>query len=195
LYWLLIIETFEVRAHLSKVPLEHYDKHLSEWDFTHPIITNENGEFISANLDLAKVKPEPLTKKRRGRSRREIGDFDDFSSSNYVYMNLTVFNEPLQLKLSVNNGLLHPDMTVTSIYSNMTYEEPVDPELRKCYLHGVINTARNKSSATSKLGTAAVSVCNGLNGLIHHQNEFIFIEPVHEDFHSVKKAASCSLSS
>ena len=35
---------------------EHYHKHLSEWDFTHPIITNENGQFISANLDLAKGK-------------------------------------------------------------------------------------------------------------------------------------------
>ena len=42
----------------------------------------------------------PDQKKRRGknRSRREIGDFDDYS--NYVYMNLTVFNEPLQLKVS-----------------------------------------------------------------------------------------------
>lgn len=82
----IYFQTFEVRAHLSKVPtgeslshklpqfvlswfyfwvkwgvriiifLEHYHKHLSEWDFTHPIITNENGEFISANLDLAKGK-------------------------------------------------------------------------------------------------------------------------------------------
>ena len=40
----------------KKLSLEHYHKHLSEWDFTHPIITNENGQFISANLDLAKGK-------------------------------------------------------------------------------------------------------------------------------------------
>ena len=62
----------------------------------------------------------------------------------------------------------------------MTYEEPVDPELRKCYLHGT-------TYSTAKQGSVAVSVCDGLTGLIHHQNEFIFIEPVHEEFHSVKK--------
>ena len=90
------------------------------------------------------------------------------------------------VQLSVNNGLLHPDMTVTSIYSNMTYQEPVDPEIRKCYLHGIINNAIDPNSAQEK-GSAAVSVCGGLTGLIHHQNEFIFIEPVHEEFHSVKK--------
>ena len=64
----------------------------------------------------------------------------------------------------------------------MTYEEPVDPELRKCYLHGT-----TYSTAAPKQGSVAVSVCGGLTGLIHHQNEFIFIEPVHEEIHSVKK--------
>ena len=92
------------------------------------------------------------------------------------------------VQLSVNNGLLHPDMTVTSIYSNMTYEEPVDPELRRCYLHGIINAHHNSATKqANENGSAAVSVCGGLTGLIHHQNEFIFIEPVHEEFHSVKK--------
>ena len=67
----------------------------------------------------------------------------------------------------------------------MTYEEPVDPELRKCYLHGIINPTASPNNG--KKGSVAVSVCGGLTGLIHHQNEFIFIEPVHEEIHSVKK--------
>ena len=85
-------------------------------------------------------------------------------------------------------------MTVTSIYSNMSYEEPVDPELRKCYLNGIVNSYSGPSEEDHSNGfsigdrsSAAVSVCGGVTGLIHHQNEFIFIEPVYNEQHSVKK--------
>merc|ERR1712130_44213 len=181
----------QVGSLLSKVPEDEFGEHLSEWEISYPVVTNENGEFVSNDLNLASIG---VHRHRGHRRRRNVElysnktyDFSDAEQSHHVYFNLTALGKNLHFKLQLAEGLLHPEATVIEYgEDNKKTEYPIDEELANCFLKGSINGLDNS--------LAHMSVCGGLTGIVSVDGDHFFIEPVETENKMEHKTETCSLS-
>ena len=86
--------------------LEQYHEHLSTWEFTKPIVTNKEGQFISHDLTVASIGP---IRHRHSRRRRNAELYSNSSMEysevveepHHVYLNFTALGKSLQLKVYI----------------------------------------------------------------------------------------------
>ncbi|XP_076112520.1 A disintegrin and metalloproteinase with thrombospondin motifs 16-like isoform X2 [Mytilus galloprovincialis] len=128
-----------------------------------PYIVDSDGSFVSHELS------HHIRHKRSSPSSSS-------SSSPYLYVNITGFSQTFQIDLKEEKELLAPGFKVYHRQNNVnshketfvrSQEKPWDET--RCHFSGKVRSHRH--------GTAALSVCDGMRGIIRTADEDYIIEP------------------
>ena len=130
----------------------------------------DNFEFLEASV----VEFEPLRiDGERGMSMQSV----ESGKSSQVYIaKFSGFGEDFRIPMKKNTRLFHSE------YFERTYSadgKPIDTPLsseRDCHY---LYSAEDDEEGTSGVTFSALSTCNGVHGLFHHEGEAYFIEPAH----------------
>ncbi|XP_053573209.1 A disintegrin and metalloproteinase with thrombospondin motifs 2-like [Bombina bombina] len=134
---------------------------IEEYSLVTPISTDSKGRYLS----------HEVSKREKGRFRRDTGDINHKTTEDTIYYNVTVFGREYHLRLRVNSKLVAPGATIEwEEDSNVTVIEPLH---RNCQYVGDITDIPNAS--------VAISNCDGLAGMIRTDKDEFFIEPLEKD--------------
>lgn len=141
---------------------------VKEYEITYPFFVSERGEFLSYDI-------RHLRRKRSASSTR----------NSMFYLNVSAFNESFHLQLRSNNKLLAPGFKIYHWKRNSTGQlDPTSrqgknsPEVPRCLFVGRVLSATLKESKEED--RAALTLCDGVQGLIRSAKEDYIIEPLEE---------------
>ncbi|XP_071959244.1 A disintegrin and metalloproteinase with thrombospondin motifs 18-like isoform X2 [Antedon mediterranea] len=134
----------------ANLPLQNED-----YQITVPFQVNSDGNYLSHNL-------------RPSRRRRSL--LDDIEDGGLVHFKVAGFGEEFHLELSINENLVAPGFAVQKRKNGKNVMEEYIPEIDNCHYNG--NSQHHKDSKI------AVSLCNGLTGLIRTNDTDYLIEPL-----------------
>ncbi|XP_030647560.1 A disintegrin and metalloproteinase with thrombospondin motifs 12-like [Chanos chanos] len=152
------VETFYSDYLFPDSEQDLFIKSHSDFSVVHPEKVDSDGRFISHNLS------HHLT---RGRRKRDLG-----KNSERVYYKVQFRDRKLTLNLTINDNLLSDSYVLEQRGNNLTQPARQTVGRNSCHLLGTVtdNTAQ---------GTAAVSTCDGLMGLLDFPDGPYVIQPVH----------------
>eukprot|EP00071_Canis_lupus_P040103 XP_022273660.1 A disintegrin and metalloproteinase with thrombospondin motifs 12 isoform X4 [Canis lupus familiaris] len=137
---------------------EHFIKALPEYHVVAPVRVDASGRFLSYGLH------PPITSNRR---RRDLAGPED-----RAYYRISHEDKDLFFNLSVTQGFLSESYILERRHGNLSHVEMVASSAPPCHLTGTV------LQQGTRMGTAALSACQGLTGFFHLPHGDFFIEPV-----------------
>uniref|UniRef100_A0A452UCS2 ADAM metallopeptidase with thrombospondin type 1 motif 12 n=1 Tax=Ursus maritimus TaxID=29073 RepID=A0A452UCS2_URSMA len=144
---------------LSPFLSERFIKALPKYHVVAPVRVDASGHFLSYGLY------HPVT----GNSRRKR-DLD--GPEDRVYYRISHEEKDLFFNLSVNQEFLSKSYILERRYGNLSHVKMVASSVPPCHLRGTV------LQQGTRIGTAALSACQGLTGFFHLPHGDFFIEPV-----------------
>lgn len=139
---------------------EHFIKSLPEYHIVSPVQVDASGHFLSYGLH------HPVTGSRKKRAAGGSGD--------QVYYRISHEEKNLFFNLTVNWEFLSNGYVVERRYGNLSHVKMAASSGQPCHLRGTVL----QQGPTIRMGTAALSACQGLTGFFHLPHGDFFIEPV-----------------
>ncbi|XP_071822540.1 A disintegrin and metalloproteinase with thrombospondin motifs 18-like isoform X2 [Apostichopus japonicus] len=141
-----------MRTFLEKKSLD--DRHMGDFAIVHPVQVDSTGTFVS----------HQLTPARRKRS------LEDDLDAGPIHYKLTANDQNFHLELRASENLLAPGFRIERWWKDRSIKEEYIPELHNCHYHGRLLSHPSSS--------AAVSLCDGMVGLLRTASDDYLIEPL-----------------
>ncbi|XP_021551713.2 A disintegrin and metalloproteinase with thrombospondin motifs 12 isoform X2 [Neomonachus schauinslandi] len=138
---------------------EHFIKALPEYHVVAPVRVDASGHFQSYGLH------HPVSSNNR--RKRDLDGPEE-----RVYYRISHEEKDLFFNLSVNQGFLSKSYILERRYGNLSHVKMVASSAPPCHLRGTV------LQRGTRIGTAALSACQGLTGFFHLPHGDFFIEPV-----------------
>ncbi|XP_077922629.1 A disintegrin and metalloproteinase with thrombospondin motifs 12 [Halichoerus grypus] len=138
---------------------EHFIKALPEYHVVAPVRVDASGHFQSYGLH------HPVSSNNR--RKRDLDGPEE-----WVYYRISHEEKDLFFNLSVNQGFLSKSYILERRYGNLSHVKMVASSAAPCHLRGTV------LQRGTRIGTAALSACQGLTGFFHLPHGDFFIEPV-----------------
>ncbi|XP_064452876.1 A disintegrin and metalloproteinase with thrombospondin motifs 12 isoform X3 [Mirounga angustirostris] len=138
---------------------EHFIKALPEYHVVAPVRVDASGHFQSYGLH------HPVSSNNR--RKRDLDGPEE-----RVYYRISHEEKDLFFNLSVNQGFLSKSYILERRYGNLSHVKMVASSAPPCHLRGTV------LQRGTRIGTAALSACQGLTGFFHLPHGDFFIEPI-----------------